>query len=659
MGSPAGRLVNPETDGLRCAMTSCHENDPNHSKGPPSNCSSTDWHQCSAKHLFLIHGSLPNIQSQSIMTDSTAAAEHTTRIDITTIYSSADAWEDARNQATKHVQRIAAELDGPPTDPSTLRAVLERVETAYMTKQNLEVYVILANDIGRAEPPQREAYTAFETEFESAISSAVRTIAQIEDEVREAFTDQHPSYAYYLGQLQQRGEGTFAGRLENVVGQLETTVHPSAIIGGVWSDYKPADVPRPDGSTATIRPGEVFRTELAHPNRAYRRRVHDAFWNELHTYRHTLAAAMSQKLEVARIRANLRDFDSVRGWAISGHCEPETGVQPRVPGSVHRDLLSGIRQHLAPYHEMLDDRRKRLGLDDLRLWDLDVSTGNGDPSEVAFADAKDWIIASVAPLGDTYQDRTRAIFEEGQIDPAPRPDKSTVGYSRATADHGPFLVENYQDDLQSSFRLAHGVGHAVHETCFQDAPARYATSPRIISEIPAVLGEILLGRYLCEQHSELCGPAIDRLLRTLSASIYRSAMADAFWANMLDRQEDGAGLGPDVLDQLQLAVIREFRAPLTLDTEAGRTWMGRGTRPLFDSHAYVVGGVCALQIAKRLREGALARDAYLSFLRSTGSEPVDAALERLDCALTDDAIYEQMASEYRRLVAKRAQHPSA
>ena len=591
------------------------------------------------------------------MTESTAAAERPTRIDIDSIYPSVEAWEGARDRATTQVQRIAAELDGPPADPASLRTLLERVEAIYVTKQNLEVYAILANDVGGSESPEHEAYTAFATDFESAMSTVIRTIARLEDEVREEFTNQYPSYAYYLSQLQQRGERTYEGALEDAAGRLETNVNPADIVRGVWADYTPPEVTRPDGTTATIRPGEVFQTELAHPVRAYRRRVHEAFWDELNTYRNTLAAAVRQKLEVAQLRARLRNFDSVRAWGISGHCEPESGIQPRVPGGVHRDLLSGIRQHLGPYHDMLSRRRTHLDLDDLRLWDLDVSTGESDATEVLFPEARDWVIASVAPLGDTYQDRTRAMFEDGQIDPTPRAGKSTVGYSRATADHGPFLVENYQDDLQSAFRLAHGVGHTVHERCFQEAPPRYATAPRIISEIPAVLGEVLLGHHLREQHPELAGDATDRLLRTLSASIYRSAMVDAFWVEVLHRHEDGAGMEPDAIDRLQLKVLREFRAPLTVETAAGRTWMGRGTRPLFDSHAYVVGGVCALPIAKRLREDGLATDAYLSFLRATGSEPVEAALERIDCALTDDDLYDEMAAEYRRLVEQWENDP--
>jgi len=78
----------------------------------------------------------------------------------------------------------------------------------------------------------------------------------------------------------------------------------------------------------------------------------------------------------------------------------------------------------------------------------------------------------MAPLGEAYQDRVAEGLESRWVDVYDETaNKQSGAYSGGTYDSQPFILMNYQDDVESMYTLAHELGHSLHLGVHQRPPA--------------------------------------------------------------------------------------------------------------------------------------------------------------------------------------------
>lgn len=568
------------------------------------------------------------------------------RIDLTRIYKTPEDWERARAQLETELAHLEASADDSLETAADLRSLLQLVEECYRRKQRLELYVKTAYHVRHDEAPDWEAYHDVESSLESSVRTVRRRLAETDDARLDRFGQELDTYHRYAENLRDQARHVRSREVEEVVSAFDGARRaPNDVISAVWDDYDPPTVERPDGETIAIRSGNR-RRELDHPDRDYRRRVHDAFWSELERFEETLATAYVGKLRAAAAEASVRGYASIRERDFRGRCFPDSGLRSALPGDVHDTFLEAIRDNLGPYHRLLELRRERLGVDHLRPWDLDVSIAAPDPPDLGYETAKLHVLAALEPLGDEYVDRCRSLFDDRRIDVYPTEGKSGHEYTPSSATDGPFVVAFFNDDVDSLFALSHGLGHAMAVEYHRVEPTRYATCPRPVGEIPSMVHELLLADHFLERDGPLAEAAQDSVLRTLEATLYRDAMVSAFGHDLATRIERDETVDAARIRTTQRECLEEFRAPVAYREDAGRTWLGRGTRPIYDSYAYVLGASGALAVRDRLRSGDLKPESYKEFLRSTGRENSVALFERLGIDATAPEPYERAVAAF-------------
>ena len=72
------------------------------------------------------------------------------------------------------------------------------------------------------------------------------------------------------------------------------------------------------------------------------------------------------------------------------------------------------------------------------------------------------VVESVSPLGKEYENALKSGVNSGWIDVYENRGKYSGAYSGGTYDTKPFILMNYQNDIQSMFTLAHEIGHSMH-----------------------------------------------------------------------------------------------------------------------------------------------------------------------------------------------------
>lgn len=125
-----------------------------------------------------------------------------------------------------------------------------------------------------------------------------------------------------------------------------------------------------------------------------------------------------------------------------------------------------VKQHILPLHKMLVQRRKeRLGLDQMRPWDSSAEPANILPLR-PFETADELIDKSIkllTKLRPFFGSCLQAMKEMGHLDLESRVGKAPGGYNCPLAETGvPFIFMNAAGTLDDLITMMHESGHAIH-----------------------------------------------------------------------------------------------------------------------------------------------------------------------------------------------------
>jgi len=570
------------------------------------------------------------------------------RFDLTRIFESPDEWADAATTLREDLDALESRADESLETADDLRALLELVEDCYRRKQRLDLYVTLYGNVNTESDEAADLQRQFrdlESEFEPAVAAVKRRLRATDDDRLDALVAELDDYRRYAESLREQAERVRSPDAEDAVAAHgEVRSAPTRVIRAITTeDFDPPSVERPDGETVSLRYGN-YREELSHPNREYRKRVYEAYRDEMDRFENALARAYAEKLAAANAEVEVRGYGSIRDRDFRA-TYPESGLEPGLPGEVHDAMLDAVRDNLKPYHRAQAVRRERLDVEELRPWDLEASIADAPAPEIPYEEAKSDVLDALAPLGDEYVSRARSFFEERRIDVFPTESKRTdiPAYCPSSAEDGAFVLANYREDVRTASFVCHELGHALNVTYHREGPTRYATCPTAICEIPSILHELLLVERWMEQGGALADHARNRLLEFLGGNFYGSAMHSAFDHRLATAVEDGEDLSAERVRETYADLLGEFRPEVAYEDRAGRNWLGRGLRPPYSSFQYVLGATGALVVRDRLREGSLSPAEYRDFLRHTGRRDLLDQFDALGLDVTSADPYERAA----------------
>ena len=130
------------------------------------------------------------------------------------------------------------------------------------------------------------------------------------------------------------------------------------------------------------------------------------------------------------------------------------------------DFAKAIEQEIVPIlREQAEKRKNALGLNELRPWDMDVST-SGKPALKPFNNGNDLIEKSIAcfsAIDPKLGEKLEAMKANNLFDVESRKGKAPGGYNYPLAETGaPFIFMNSANSLRDLTTMVHEGGHAVH-----------------------------------------------------------------------------------------------------------------------------------------------------------------------------------------------------
>jgi len=573
--------------------------------------------------------------------------------DLESIYVDDDAWEEAYEAVAARVDDLR-EYEGRVTeDAETLYELLQLREELLREVSTVAVYARLRS----AEDTRNGEYQAMAAKADAlrsnaaAASSFVRPeLQELDPEDVEAFIEDVPAladYEHYFDDVLRTKPHTRSAEVEEVMADLsEVTGSPSDIYSMLTNaDMDYGTVEDPDGEAVEITQAN-FTTLQKRPDREFRRAVHETFYDRWADVRNTVGTSLEKAVREHVATAEIRGYETARAAALDGS---------NVPPEVYDTLVDTVGDNRDALQRHAELKRQALGVDDLKSWDLYMSLTGEEGPDVAYEQAREWVIEAVAPLGEPYQERMAEGLENRWVDVYENRGKRSGAFSSGTYDTQPFVLMNYQDDIASMFTLAHELGHSMHSELAGDAQSWHDADYEIfVAEIASTVNETLLTRYLLEnlEDDELRTHVLDEYLERFRSTLFRQTMFADFEHRIHRRVEDGEALTPDALDEVYGGLKADFYGvddAAELGGGIEREWE-RIPHFYYDFYVYQysTGISAAAAVVDRIHEeGEDAAADYREMLKAGGSDYPLGVVERAGIDMAEPDPIESAVGVYR------------
>ncbi len=426
----------------------------------------------------------------------------------------------------------------------------------------------------------------------------------------------------------------------------------------IYQQLSTADIDFPEvelstGETLMMTPGNYYLTLTTNRNQDDRRKAFEAHYGVYNADANTYAAIYNAVLQRNWAQAQARGYASTLDAALDGNA---------IPTSVYENLVETVRENCAPMHRYYELRKRALGLETYHGYDGSASLLDFDKT-YPFDEIVDPIIASVAPLGDEYQQKMRRIFSGGWIDVYENEGKRSGAFSSNIYGVHPYILMNYNETLSNFFTMAHEAGHAMHSVLSnENQPYVNHGYTIFVAEVASTLNEALLLDWLLDRTDD---PAertalLISAIEDISGTFFTQVMFADFEWRAHKMVEAGEPITADALRALYTELWKDYQGPaVTFDEQYRDTWARIShfyTAPYYVyqySTCYASSAVLAAQIIEGdddEREDAVAR--MLTLLKSGGNDHPMKQLQKAGVDLSTPAAFEAVIAKTDKLVSQ-------
>ena len=481
------------------------------------------------------------------------------------------------------------------------------------------------------EDTRNSVYQAMTGEFigvavalDAATSFETPEIMAIEDDVLDRFYAESPAlerYRRYLTNLRRRKAHVLSAAEEKLLASAgEMAQVPDKVYGMLAdADLTFKDAVDSEGNNLPLRQG-TFISYQESADRALRKSAYENLYDGFTSFKNTAAGLLDAQNKQLKFFAEARKYNSAFEASLDS---------TNVPTSVYLNLIEAVHKNLDKMHRYVRLRKKLLGVEELHFYDIYTPLVKDVDTKIPFAQAKQTVYDSLAPLGDDYRKILQEGFDNRWIDVYQNEGKRSGAYSAGAKVH-PYVLLNYTGTLDSQFTLTHEMGHALHSYLSNKTQNPIDAGYVIfVAEVASTCNEALLMEYLLGKTTDKKERAylINHFLDQFKGTIYRQTMFAEFELFMGKLTAEGKTLTADVLCQEYRRLNEQYYGPdMVVDDRIAMEW-ARIPHFYYDYYVfqYATGYSAAIALSRRiLAEGEPAVKDYMEFLSGGCSKsPID------------------------------------
>ncbi|AMB99630.1 oligopeptidase PepB [Aerococcus urinaehominis] len=578
--------------------------------------------------------------------------------DLTSIYQD----DDQARQEMANLADLLADFQGYQGQLSQGKdqVLAALADLAKLSRQLEKVYVYA--HLKHDQDTTNEDYLQLDASAQSLAAQVAEQLAWFTPELLALDQDllndlaQVPGYEHYFDTLlRQKNHILPADQEALLAGASEIFNNPSQTFsmlnnadlkfGSVTIDGRPVDLTH--GSYGVM---------LESKDREVRRTAFNQLYQHYDQVKYTLAATMSGNIKSHNYLAKVYGFASARERAL---------FQNNIPLAVYDELVATVNDNLHLLHDFVAYRKDQLGLDEVEMYDMYTPLAGQAPLKYSFEEAKEVVLAALAPLGDQYINDLKQAFDQRWIDVYENIGKRSGAYSSGAYDTNPYILLNWQDSLNDLYTLVHELGHSMHSYYTRkNQDYIYGDYSIFVAEVASTTNENLLTEYLLNTVKDKDAQIyiLNHYLDGVKGTVFRQTQFAEFEQFMHESEAKGQALTADYLTNHYESLNRKYYGPsLSNDETIGLEW---ARIPHFYMNYYVyqyaTGFCAATALAERIlgEDGSAVND-YLAFLAAGSSDYPIKVMQQAGVDMTNPNYiqatmnkFEARFSQLRTLLAK-------
>ncbi|MEI3604899.1 oligoendopeptidase F [Pseudogracilibacillus sp. SE30717A] len=583
--------------------------------------------------------------------------------DLSTIFESDEKWEEEFKALNQDIPKIKQYQDKLGDSADNLYNMFKLQDELSERLGKLYTYSHMKYD----EDTTNSFYQAMNQKAESILTLASSTMSFIVPEILkidhtklESFQKDKKELQEYkltLDEISRQKEHILSEKEEVLLSEASESLQtPSQTFGMLNNaDLKFPLITDENGEEVELTHGRYVRF-LESKNRDVRKAAFEAMYETFGSFKNTFASTLNGNVKKDNFYAKVRNYRSARHSALDSNNIPET---------VYDNLVDAVNEQLPLLHRYTELRKKVLNLDELHMYDLYVPLVEGVDMKISYEKAQDYVLKSLAPLGEEYTDIIKEGYKSRWIDVIENKGKRSGAYSSGSYGTNPFILLNWQNKVNDVFTLTHELGHSLHSYYTRkNQPYRYGNYSIFVAEVASTCNEALLNEYLLnhlEDEKERLY-ILNHFLEGFRGTVFRQTMFAEFEHDIHVRAQNGEPLTADTFTEIYYDLNKKyFGEHVTVDEAIGLEW---ARIPHFYYNYYVyqyaTGYSAATSLANQiLSEKDVAVERYKDFLKAGSSDFPIEVLKKAGVDMTSKKpilqaldVFKEKLDEFEELLTK-------
>ncbi len=567
--------------------------------------------------------------------------------DLTQLYKNDDEWENDLKRIPELTKNFCKYKGRLQESKEVFLEALKADEALDRLIEKVYHYASLNNEADQGDSTAQENYNRIMMAYTKACSDTsfwTPELLAIPDEKINAWIEdeQFKDYKIYIKKalhvkphiLSEKEERLMA--LQSEVSQTPSNVF--SLLNDVDMNFGSVKV---DGKEVPLTHSSWTDFE-ENQDRNIRKEAYEKFYGVFESHANTLAALYSGSVKNDIFHARARGYKSSLEASL---------YSDKVPVSVYKNLIETVHKNLNTLHRYYELRKKVLGVEELRHYDVYVPLVKSVKSKISYDESVEIVRNALAVLGKEYTDTLCNGLKGGWVDRFENKGKNSGAFSSGCYEGYPYILLNYSDTtLRDVYTMAHEGGHSMHSWySVRNNPFMSYEYTIFEAEVASTFNEELVFEYLLKnaKDNEMKKYLLSMRANDILATLHRQTMFAEFELQCHEAVENNEPLSTEAIRSIYRKLLEQYFGP-TMKFEKSSDMEGLRIPHFYNAfyvYKYSTGISAALALAKRVVNGGnKEREDYFKFLKSGGSrypieslklagvnmettEPVQAALD--------------------------------
>ena len=535
------------------------------------------------------------------------------------VYKSIEDFEKDFEEVKKEAVKLQ-DYSGKLTNGETILEYLKLNEKVSRKVENLFIYAHLKSD----EDTSNATYQAlmskidiYMAEFSSYTAFFVPEILALDDKFImdeiDRIEEMH-QYKFLFEDILKEKPHILSKEMEELLASASDCLDaPSAIHNMLTNaDMTFGKIKDEEGNEVELTEGN-YSSFIRSKDRNVRKAAFEKLFSEYEKFKNTLATSLTASIKTFNFNSKVRKYESAL----------EASLQPNnIPLDVYKNAVKVMNDNVSSLHRYVKIKKELLNLDEIHMYDLYVPIIETQKEKVEFNDGVKIVLEALKPLGEEYLDIFKGGINDGWIDIYENKGKRGGAYSWGGYDTMPYVLLNYNNELEDVSTLAHEMGHSIHSYYSRkEQPYHYAGYTLFCAEVASTTNEKLLIHHLIEKENDEKKKLslINTELEQIRTTVFRQLMFAEFELYTHESLEKGIPLtSEDYSKAWHELNVKYFGPEMIVDENIDIEW---ARIPHFYSDFYVyqyaTGYAAASAFANAILEGKVnAVEKYKGFLKS-------------------------------------------